>query len=452
MPREKMPHQAADKRIHNFDEVNLGYSLEQAKAEAARCLNCKHAPCKKGCPVGVQIPEFLAELKKGDTAKAAAIIKQTNSLPAVCGRVCPQEEQCEKLCVRARMDGAVAIGNAERFCGDFALKESINARQAERTPLKAAIIGSGPSALTAAADLANAGFDVTVFEAFHIAGGVLAYGIPEFRLPKALVAKEIDNLLALGVKLELNTIIGKTYTVDQLLGEHDAVFIGSGAGLPQFLGIKGENLNGVYSANEYLTRVNLMKAYLPDSHTPLLKADDVVVFGAGNVAMDAARTALRLGSKNVSIVYRRTEAEMPARKEEIQHAKEEGVRLIELAAPVSIEGSGGRVSSIVCQRMRLGEPDSSGRRSPVAIEGDYFDISAGVAIVAVGTTPNPLIKNSLPDIKVNQRGAFIVDGNMMTTVDRVYAGGDAVTGAATVIEAMGAGRKAAASIIARFCK
>ncbi|GHV01855.1 glutamate synthase (NADPH), homotetrameric [Clostridia bacterium] len=435
-------------RAKNFTEPVYNFDPETAIAEAKRCLKCKNAPCVNGCPVAVKIPEFIGKLAGGDPLGAAAVIRETNNLPAVCGRVCPQEEQCEKLCIRARMEGPVSIGALERYAADYALEHG-----PEQTPPKGslkgrvAVVGSGPSSLTCAADCAAAGLSVTVYEAFHLAGGVLVYGIPEFRLPKSLVQKEIGKLLSLGVQLELNTVIGKTITLPQLLEKFDAVFIGSGAGLPQFLNIPGESLNGVYSANEYLTRVNLMRAYDPDSPTPVARGGRVTVFGAGNVAMDAARTALRLGADRVSIVYRRGREEMPARKEEIRHAEEEGIVFELLTAPLEIVGENGRVRAVKCVRCELGAPDASGRRRPVVIPDSDFEIPCETAIVAVGTSPNPLIKDSAPDLKVTEKGTIIVDEKGATSIPGVYAGGDAVTGAATVILAMGAGRTAAASII-----
>jgi glutamate synthase (NADPH/NADH) small chain len=430
-------------RSKNFEEVACGFTLDQAQTEAQRCLNCKTAPCIKGCPVSVDIPNFIQAIKAGDIDLADSIIKRTNNLPGICGRVCPQESQCESLCVRRKMEGAVSIGTLERFAADNAKKEKQYDKKITCAK-KAAIIGSGPAGLTCAADLAAANVDVTVFEAFHKAGGVLVYGIPEFRLPKKLVQKEIDGLIKLGVKIKLNTVIGKTILMEELLSEYDAIFIGTGAGLPVFLNIPGENLNGVYSANEYLTRVNLMKAYLPDSSTPIYKGKNVAVLGAGNVAMDAARTALRLGAENVSIVYRRGREEMPARAEEIRHAEEEGVVLRLLTNPVEIIGENGRVKGLKCIKMQLGEPDESGRRRPVPIEGSEYYLECDQVIVAIGTSPNPLLKNSCKDLKTTNKGTIIVDEEtMQTSIDGVYAGGDAVTGAATVILAMGAGKKAA---------
>jgi glutamate synthase (NADPH/NADH) small chain len=430
-------------RAGNFEEVACGFTPEQASAEASRCLNCKNAPCVKGCPVAVDIPNFIQALKQGDVELANKIIKRTNNLPGICGRVCPQESQCEKLCIRNKLEGAVSIGSLERFAADNAKNED-EPSQKITCAKKAAIIGSGPAGLTCAADLAAAGVDVTVFEAFHKAGGVLVYGIPEFRLPKKLVQKEIDGLKKLGVKIKLNTVVGKTIFIEDLLKEYDAIFLGTGAGLPVFLNIPGENLNGVYSANEYLTRVNLMKAYLPDSSTPVYRGRNVAVLGAGNVAMDAARTALRLGAEKVTIVYRRGREEMPARAEEVRHAEEEGVIFRLLTNPVEIIGENGRVKALKCIKMELGEPDDSGRRRPVPVKGSEFIIECDQVIVAIGTSPNPLLKDSCPALNTTSHGTIIVDGQTMeTSVGGVYAGGDAVTGAATVILAMGAGKTAA---------
>lgn len=432
-----------NERAKNFEEVACGFTYEQAQTEASRCLNCKHAPCVKGCPVAVQIPRFIQAIKEGNINKANDIIKQTNNLPGVCGRVCPQESQCEALCIRQKMEGAVAIGNLERFVADNAV-ETTEDKTKITCAKKAAIIGSGPAGLTCAADLAAAGVDVTVFEAFHKAGGVLVYGIPEFRLPKKLVQKEIDGLKKLGVKIELNTVIGKTIFVEELLKEYDAIFIGTGAGLPQFMNIPGENLNGVYSANEYLTRTNLMKAYQKNSATPIYRGKSVAVLGAGNVAMDAARTALRLGAEKVRIIYRRGREEMPARQEEIRHAEEEGIEFNLLTNPVEILGNSGRVTGIKCIKMELGEPDSSGRRRPIPIEGSEYETACDLVIVSIGTSPNPLLKSSCKELETSKRGTIIVnEQTMQTSIESVYAGGDAVTGAATVILAMGAGKTAA---------
>lgn len=448
--RNLIPEQDPNVRAHNFDEVAFGFDAALAKDEASRCLNCPNAPCMKGCPVGVRIPEFLALVKAGEFEKAGKVIKSTNSLPSVCGRVCPQEEQCEKNCVRARIDGAVSIGGVERFVGDFMLSLPPGEANIERCGKRVAVVGSGPAGLTAAASLAAAGVDVTVYEAFHKTGGVLVYGIPEFRLPKKLVEAEVNKLKELGVKFELNTVVGKTVTIEELKEENDAIFIGSGAGLPMFMNIKGENLNGVFSANEYLTRVNLMGAYNKDAVTPVKRGKRVAVVGAGNVAMDAARTALRMGAEEVFVVYRRGREEMPARKEEIHHAEQEGIKFLLLTNPVEFTGENGRVTGMKCIKMELGEPDASGRRSPVPVEGSEFEIAVDTVIVALGTSPNPLIKDSYGKLETAKRGILVVDENMMTSVDGVYAGGDAVTGAATVILAMGAGRKAASAILERF--
>lgn len=450
-PRNKMPEQDAKARARNFAEVALGYTEESAKAEASRCMHCKNAPCMQGCPVSVNIPDFLAATAAGDFRKAGEIIGKTSSLPAICGRVCPQENQCEKMCLRARVDGAVAIGNTERFIGDYMLQNGHSAPKAKPTGKRVAVIGSGPAGLTCAAELSNHGVDVTVFEAFHKAGGVLVYGIPEFRLPKALVQAEIDKLCAGGVKIQTNTVAGKTVPMEEILQSYDAVFIGSGAGLPMFMNIEGENLNGVYSANEYLTRVNLMKAYLPESATPVQKGKRVAVIGAGNVAMDAARTALRMGAESVKIVYRRGREEMPARAEEIHHAEQEGIEFCLLTNPVSFAGENGWVKSMRCVKMELGEPDASGRRSPRPVAGSEYDMPTDMVIVSLGTRPNPLIKNSFPALPTSAKGTIVVDEQtMQTEIEGLYAGGDAVTGAATVILAMGAGRKASKAILEKL--
>lgn len=446
-PRNKMKEQDPNVRLGNFEEVALGYDLKTAIAEAKRCLNCKNPKCREGCPVAVNIPAFIKCIVEGDLDRAAEVIKETNNLPAVCGRVCPQEEQCEKHCIRQdKLGGPVAIGALERFVADYALTKEVKAVEIEKCGLKAAVVGSGPAGLTCAADLAKAGYDVTVYEAFHKVGGVLVYGIPEFRLPKKIVAKEIESLERLGVKIMLNTIIGKTIMLDELIEENDAVFIGTGAGLPTFQGIKGENLNGVYSANEYLTRVNLMGAYRADSTTPIAKGKKVVVVGAGNVAMDSARTALRMGAEEVHIVYRRSRAEMPARDEEIEHAYQEGIIFDLLTNPVEILGDT-KVTGIKCVKMRLGEPDQSGRRRPEIIVGSEFETECDQVIMAIGTSPNPLLKNSCMSLEVTKKGTIIVNENNETSIDNVYAGGDAVTGAATVILAMGAGKTAANAIV-----
>ena len=444
--------QPAEERIHNFDEVSLGYDHATMLEEADRCLHCAAAPCRKGCPVGVNIPAFIVRLKEDDLDGAVREISLDTLLPAICGRVCPQEKQCEALCVRkAKLGGSVAIGALERYVGDYALAHPKAPQKAAKRGKKVAVVGSGPSGLTCAADCAAAGFDVTVFEAFHKPGGVLVYGIPEFRLPKdKVVAKEIAKLEALGVTFRLNTVIGKTLTIDDLLDEFDAIFIGTGAGLPKFMGVPGENLNGVGSANEFLTRVNLMQAYREDAITPVYCGKKVAVIGAGNVAMDAARTARRMGA-DVTIVYRRGREEMPARGEEIEHAEEEGIVFELLTNPVEVLGEGGRVTALKCVRMALGEPDASGRRSPVPIEGSEFEMDVDQVIVALGTSPNPLIRKSTDKIEFSRRGTIVVDEETMrTSNDKIYAGGDAVTGAATVILAMGAGRKAAAAIKAKL--
>ncbi len=451
MSKEKnaMPVQDPQARAKNFDEVALGYTEEQAKSEADRCLNCKTKPCKSGCPVGIDIPEFIQKIKVGDYEGAYRVISQSSSLAAVCGRVCPQETQCESKCVRGKNGEPVAIGRLERFVADW--HNAHKSGEATHTPSnghKVAVVGSGPAGLSCAGELAGRGYEVTVFEALHTAGGVLVYGIPEFRLPKTIVADEIENLKSRGVKFELNTVIGRTLFVDELFDDgFEAVFIGSGAGLPNFMRIKGEDLKGVYSANEFLTRVNLMKAYRADSATPVKRGKRVAVVGGGNVAMDAARCALRLGADSVTLVYRRSEAELPARKEEVEHAKEEGVEFTVLTAPVEVLGDEHKnVRALKCRKMTLGEPDASGRRRPVPIDGSDFELQADVVIAAIGTSPNPLIKNTTAGIDVQKWGGIITDENGATTRDMVYAGGDAVTGAATVILAMGAGKDAAEHI------
>ena len=447
-----MPSQSAEERIRNFDEVALGYTPQIAKEEADRCLNCKNAPCMSGCPVGVHIPDFIACVKKGDIEGAYRTLKKDNNLPAVCGRVCPQENQCEKHCVRKdKLGGSVAIGNLERYVADYAAKNGFEETEpSAKIDRRVAVVGSGPASLSCASDLARAGVDVTMFEALHEAGGVLVYGIPEFRLPKSVVKEEIDKVCALGVKIEKNVVVGKTIFIDELLFEYDAVFIGTGAGVPMLLKIKGENLNGVYSANEYLTRINLMKAYKAGSATPVKRGKNVVVVGAGNVAMDSARTAVRMGA-NVKLVYRRGREEMPARKEEINHAEEEGVEFLLLANPVEIVGDEqGNVCKVRCVRMELGEPDSSGRRSPIPIEGSEFDIECDEVIVALGTTPNPIIRRSMPSLENGKKGTITADENGLTNIARLYVGGDAMTGAATVILAMGAGKRSAKAIVESF--
>ena len=450
MKKNPMPTQTPDERSRNFKEVALGYTREQAIDEAQRCLNCKNMPCVSGCPVHIAIPKFIHEVAQGDFEAAYKTLTASSSLPAVCGRVCPQESQCESKCVRGIKGEPVAIGRLERFVADYH-----NAHSAEKPEKpqsnghKVAVIGSGPSGLTCAGDLAKLGYDVTVFEALHLAGGVLVYGIPEFRRPKAIVQKEIDTLIDLGVKVETNVVVGRTITIDELMHDYgfEAVFIGSGAGLPKFMNIPGENLKGVYSANEFLTRINLMKAYQPDSATPIQHGRHVAVVGGGNVAMDAARCARRLGAE-VSIIYRRTEAELPARREEVEHAKEEGIEFRFLTNPVAVLGNEqGWVSGIRCQQMELGEPDASGRRRPVAVEGSEHDLPMDCVIMALGTSPNPLIKSTTEGLETQKWGGIIVEEETgKTSRDGVYAGGDAVTGAATVILAMGAGKTAAAAI------
>ncbi len=451
LKKNPMPEQEPAVRAANFKEVALGYTREIAMEEADRCLNCKHAPCVTGCPVNVPIPNFIAKIKAGDFQAAYEIIRTQNGLPAICGRVCPQETQCESKCVRGIKGEPVGIGRLERFAADWAMNEGkVSAETAPKNGKRAAVVGSGPAGLTCAADLARAGWDVTVYEALHTAGGVLMYGIPEFRLPKALVQKEIDNIRALGVKIVTNAVIGRALTVDELLNDekYDAVFVGSGAGLPNFQRIPGESLCGVYSANEFLTRINLMKAYtFPQADTPVKVGQRVAVVGGGNVAMDAARCAKRLGAE-VSIVYRRSEAEMPARAEEVHHAKEEGVNFLMLTNPTAIKGDeNGFVSAMTCVKMELGEPDARGRRRPVVIEGSEFDLPVETVIVAIGNSPNPLIKKTTPDLPTETWGGITTDEVGRCGKLHVYAGGDAVTGAATVILAMGAGKKAAKAIL-----
>lgn len=450
IPRVPVREQEPGIRARNFKEVCLGYSDEEAMLEAKRCLNCKKPACMNACPVSVEIPFFIEQIRKGNFAEAARIISLDSSLPAICGRVCPQECQCEGSCVMGVKGEPVAIGKLERFVADWAREN--NVRFIGKVPpngQKVAVVGSGPSGLACAGDLAKNGYEVTIFEALHKAGGVLTYGIPEFRLPKdTVVAAEIENLKNLGVKIETNVVVGRTLTIDDMFDKEgfDAVFIGSGAGLPKFMDIPGENLNGVVSANEFLTRSNLMKAYKEDSRTPIYVGNRVCVVGGGNVAMDAARTALRLGAE-VTVVYRRTEKELPARAEEVHHAKEEGIVFRMLTNPVEIVGDEkGWVTGIRCEQMELGEPDASGRRSPVAVPDSYFTIDTDVVIMALGTSPNPLIAKTTPGLERNRKGGVVADDNGVTTREGVFAGGDAVTGAATVILAMGAGRKAAAAI------
>lgn len=449
LEKTKMAEQAPDVRNHNFKEVALGYTLEQAQEEAARCLTCKARPCVSGCPVGVPIPEFIAEIQKGDLHKAYEILSGANALPAVCGRVCPQETQCEQQCVRGKKGEPVAIGRLERFVADWARENNVEIpHKIVKNGHKVAIVGSGPAGLTCAGELAKMGYDVSIFEAFHTAGGVLSYGIPEFRLPKAIVQSEIDKLKEMGVDIELNMVIGRVLSIDELFERgYEAVFVGTGAGLPSFMKVPGEGLVGVYSSNEFLTRINLMKAYEKDSDTPVLESENAIIVGGGNVAMDAARCAKRMGAKNVTIAYRRSEAELPARAEEIHHAKEEGIEFKFLTAPLALEGDeNGRVAKMKCIQMELGEPDASGRRRPVPIEGSEFEIDADTVIVAIGTTPNPLIRATTPGLETNKWGCIVTKEDASTSREGIYAGGDISTGAATVILAMGAGKAAAASI------
>ncbi len=446
LKKNEMPVQEPDVRNKNFSEVALGYTEEQAVNEAERCLNCKNKPCQSGCPVAIDIPAFIGKIKERDFEGAYQVLAQSSSLPAVCGRVCPQETQCESKCVRGIKGEPVAIGRLERFAADWHNTHSdAKPEVPQKNGHKCAVIGAGPSGLTCAGDLAKMGYDVTVYEALHLAGGVLVYGIPEFRLPKAIVQREVDNLKALGVKIETNVVIGRTIEVDELFEQgYEAVFIGSGAGLPRFMNIPGENLKGVYSANEFLTRVNLMKAYKDGSDTPIKKNHAVAVVGGGNVAMDAARCAKRLGAETVYIVYRRGEEEMPARNEEIEHAKEEGIIFRTLTNPTEILGDEHKlVNGMKCVEMELGEPDESGRRRPVVKPGSEFTLDVDCVVMSIGTSPNPLIRNTTKGLDTNKHGCFIADDNGQTSREGVFAGGDAVTGAATVILAMGAGKTAA---------
>lgn len=450
LKKNEMPTQLPEIRNKNFDEVAMGYTPETAIDEAKRCLNCKNMPCISGCPVKIHIPAFIKLVAEGDFDGAYDVLKEATSLPAVCGRVCPQESQCESKCVRGIKGEPVAIGRLERFVADY---HNAHSTAVPVPPVsnghKVAVIGSGPSGLTCAGDLAKLGYDVTVFEALHVAGGVLVYGIPEFRLPKSIVSREIESLKALGVKISTNTVIGKTVSIEELMHYEgfEAVFIGSGAGLPRFMNIPGENLKGVYSANEFLTRINLMKAYLPESPTPIQKPHSAAIVGGGNVAMDAARCAKRLGAENVYIVYRRSEAELPARAEEVEHAKEEGIIFKTLTNPKKIVGDeSGFVSKLICAEMELGEPDASGRRSPIEKPGSEVEIDVDCVIMSIGTSPNPLIKSTTEGLETEKHGCIVADENGKTSIDGVYAGGDAVTGAATVILAMGAGKTAAKAI------
>ncbi|TDT72314.1 glutamate synthase (NADPH/NADH) small chain [Hypnocyclicus thermotrophus] len=452
----KMNEQDPDVRNKNFEEVALGYTLEQAIEEAKRCIQCKNPKCVINCPVNINIPRFIKEVAEGNIEKAYEIILEQNSLPAICGRVCPQENQCEGACVRGIKGEPVGIGRLERFVADYMREKNLVKIEEVKNQKnkKVAVIGSGPAGLSCAYDLAKYGYDVTIFEALHKEGGVLSYGIPEFRLPKDIVKYEIENIKKLGVKIEKNVIVGKSYTIDDLKEDgYEAIFIGSGAGLPKFMRIKGENLNGVYSANEFLTRVNLMKAYKEDSHTPVYKGERVAVIGGGNVAMDAARTALRLGSKKVYIIYRRSEKELPARLEEVHHAKEEGIEFKLLTNPIEIVGENNWVKGIKCIKMELGEPDASGRRRPIEIKNSEHIIEVDSVIMAIGQTPNPLIKETTTGLDTHSWGGIVVNEDTLeTTRENVYAGGDAVIGAATVILAMGAGKKAAKAIDEKLSK
>ncbi len=452
LPRTPMPEQDPHVRARNFDEVPLGYTPQQAQIEALRCIQCKNPACMDGCPVSIDIPGFIGLIAEGDFVGAARRIKETNALPAVCGRVCPQEEQCESLCVRGKKSEPVAIGRLERFAADYERSEgevSIPA-MADASGRRVAIVGSGPAGLAVAGDLIKQGHAVVVFEALHQAGGVLVYGIPEFRLPKLIVEAEVDYLKKMGVHFETSHVVGKLMTVDELLNEEgfDAVFIGTGAGLPVFMNIAGENLNGIYSANEFLTRANLMKAYkFPQYDTPIVNGKSVAVIGGGNVAMDSARTAMRLGADNVYLIYRRSKEEMPARNEEIHHAEEEGIKFQMLTGPIAYNGTdSGWVTSIVCEKMELGEPDESGRRRPVVVPDSRFEIEVDTVVVAIGSSSNPLVQSTTPGLEVNRWNNIMADDGGRTSRDGVFAGGDIVTGAATVIQAMGAGRQAAAAM------
>ena len=450
LKKNEMPAQPADVRNGNFDEVALGYTEEQALDEAARCLHCKNKPCREGCPVGIDIPAFIAHVAEKDYEGAYQVIAESSSLPAVCGRVCPQETQCEKHCVRAIKGESVGIGRLERFVADYHNNHSkAEAVRPVSNGHRVAVIGSGPAGLTCAGELARMGYDVTVFEALHLPGGVLVYGIPEFRLPKAIVSREVETLRSLGVKIETNVVVGKSRSIDELFESgFEAVFIGSGAGLPKFMNIPGENLKGVYSANEFLTRVNLMKAYQPGSETPIMHADRVAVVGGGNVAMDAARCAKRLGASKVYIVYRRSADELPARAEEVEHANEEGIEFRLLTNPIEIlRGENGFVSGIRCEKMELGEPDASGRRRPIPVRDSAFDMELDAVIMAIGTSPNPLIKSTTKGLETQKWGGIVAEEpSGQTSREGVFAGGDAVTGAATVILAMGAGKSSAHAI------
>ena len=455
IPRQAMPEQDPGERIRNFEEVPRGYAPETAILEAKRCIQCKKPGCVEGCPVDVKIPEFIRQIAEGDFPGAARTLKKTNSLPAVCGRVCPQEDQCEKTCILGKKGEPVAIGRLERFAADYERNSGAVAIPEIAPPngKKVAVVGAGPSGLTIAGDLVKLGYDITVFEALHKAGGVLVYGIPEFRLPKAIVEAEVDYLRKLGVKIVVNAVVGRLKTIDELFAAgFDAVYVAVGAGAPVFMNIPGENLSGIYSANEYLTRSNLMKAYrFPEYDTPIVRGRNVAVIGGGNVAMDSVRTALRLGAENAYIIYRRSEVEMPARKEEVHHAKEEGVQFHLLTNPVEYLGEGGWVSGVKCLRMELGEPDASGRRSPVPVSGSEFVIAVDTVVVAVGTMANPIVPATTPGLETNRRGYIITKGESgETSRTGVYAGGDIVTGSATVILAMGAGRKAAQAIHRRL--